>query len=157
MCLASRYTKMTKRRIWLYLTICCHPPPTFWTRGTHRKTHKATFVFEIAIWGSLYYFCGLYVFFTENQQRRRCHFRPICGGLVLVFTDNICVWQGVLWGRGRKRDARLALSDNLLSPITPPRWLTHRKTHTCCLLVCFPFFQHCFCKPQGQNSFATSP
>ena len=101
--------------IWQWLS-----PTTYLlnTRNTPQNTQG-----DICIWNC---YVGVFVLFLwtifvlqRSQQRRRCHFQPNCGGLVLVFTDNICVWQGVLWGRGRERDARLALSDNLLSPITP--------------------------------------
>ena len=154
---------MTRRRIWLYLTMAVthHLPP----RGTHRKTHKATFVFEIAMWGSLYYFCGLYLFCKEVNKEGDATFNLIvevlcqCLRTTYVFGKEYCEDE-------EENEMPVLPYQTIYCHPSPPKstphppapsWLTHRKTHTCCLLLCFPFFQHCFSEPQGQNSFVTFP
>ena len=129
---------MTRRRIWLYLTIAVthHLPP----RGTHCKTHKATFVFEIAMWGSLYYFCGLYLFCKEVNKEGDATFALIvevlcqCLRTTYVFGKEYCEDE-------EENEMPVLPYQTICCHPSPPLAGLHTAKHTHAVFQCvFSFF-----------------
>ena len=139
--------------IWQWLS-----PTTYLlnTKNTPQNTQG-----DICIWNS--YLCVFVLFLwticvlQRSQQRRRCHFCPNSGGLVLVFTDNMCLARSTVRTRERTRCPSCLIRQSAVTHHPPSLAYTPQNTHMLSSTVFSLFFQHCFCEQQGQNSFATFP